>query len=49
MDDYKWLIIGFIFLMALPLTGAALSDYHKANVTIACYEAGKLDCEKLYK
>lgn len=47
--DTKALVIIIALAIGLPMIGLALSDLHRANVKIACYEAmktnPKLECK----
>lgn len=52
-NDFKWFMIsfGFIFTALIISMGISLSnkDLYNKEIVVACYESGKLNCEKLYK
>lgn len=48
-DDMKWYFISFavIFLGLFIMT--SLEEKYEKDIIVACYEAGKLDCDKINK
>ena len=50
MNEFKALLVVFLFGLGMPMIGIMFSDYNKTQIVRVCYEAAKtnhdLKCEE---
>lgn len=47
MDDFKWYFIAVAIIFSAMFISVSIENSNQKEIIVACYEAGKLNCEQL--